>query len=126
MPQLLPYQHYLSGGQPRPVRKAMVVRDLSHKPVSNFFCRGTGVDSRPSLVLPEIRSKGSSPMREPKANIASRMKALVLIKRTNDHAFRYSKPSADLKLDMIQGKHRPAFVLSKAESLSNTPAMVDC
>ncbi len=65
-------------------------------------------------------------MREPKANIASRMKALVLIKRTNDHAFRYSKPSPDLKLDMIQGKHRPAFVLSKAESLSNTPAMVDC
>jgi len=103
----------------------MVVRDLSHKAVSQFLCQGTGVDSRPSLVLPEIRSKGSSPMREPKANIASRMKALVLIKRTNDHAFRYSKPSPDLKLDMIQSKHRPAFVLSKAEFLSNTPAIAN-
>lgn len=127
----------------------MIVRDITNKSQKLFVCKGSSVDSSSeTLVLPEIiRSKGPSPVnveevlteevKKPKRTLANKMKALILMKHSNDMIMRSLNSKHRMQASSIQGSQadlrkspieisttqlgslRPRLILQKSGTLAS-------
>lgn len=96
----------------------MMVRNITNKSQKHFVCNGSSFDrDTETLVLPDIRSKGPSPVnveevpppeevklrKKPKRALANKMKALILMKHSNDMIVRSLNSNNRLQASSIQG-----------------------